>query len=320
MTQTVLLIDDSLSVHALVRARLAGEPIALSAHTDPEAGYAAAAAAPPDLILLDADMPGIDAFALCQRLKAHPATAHVPVIFLCGSAATGQRVSALRAGGCDFVVKPFDPTELKARVRVALRMKYLVDLLSHKAMIDSLTGLWNGAYFHQRLAQEIALARRAGGVVGLAIFDIDGVQRFAATHGHPAFEDLVSRLASVLAETQRQEDVLCRIGAGELALLMPNTPLAGANSLALRLRDRLHTHWISPAGGPAATCSFGIGAISADGGDSHWTTQLDSDADRAAQMLAESVRLAIRRGRQSGPDRIHSAAGISAGVPALAAP
>jgi DNA-binding response OmpR family regulator len=82
----------------------------------------------PDLILLDIDMPGENGLEFCKRLKDNPATARIPVIFLTASRRDRAEGSpGLELGAVDYVTKPFEPAELKARVRASLRTKRLID-------------------------------------------------------------------------------------------------------------------------------------------------------------------------------------------------
>ena len=138
MLHTILVIDDAASVHALVRARLSDEPYDLRFAFGAEAGETMIRERAPDLILLDIDMPGENGLEFCQRLKANPATARIPVIFLTAADATEQKVAALDLGAVDYVTKPFEPAELKARVRASLRTKRLIDTLSRRRVSDFL--------------------------------------------------------------------------------------------------------------------------------------------------------------------------------------
>jgi len=90
--------------------------------SDGMAGYQAALASPPDLILLDVRMPGMDGFAACRLLKANPLTRHIPVIFLSALDEPDERVAGLAMGGVDFVAKPYHPAEVFARVRIHLEL------------------------------------------------------------------------------------------------------------------------------------------------------------------------------------------------------
>ena len=134
--QRVLLVDDAPDVHELVRVWLMDEPVDLDDCYDGAACLQAAhASPPPDLILLDVDLPGTDGFALCQSLKADPATADIPVIFLTGASSSDEKLLGLEMGATDYVTKPFEPAELRARVRSALRTRHLMNLLAREARV-----------------------------------------------------------------------------------------------------------------------------------------------------------------------------------------
>lgn len=85
-------------------------------------GYRRATALQMDLVLLDVGLGGTDGFAACRLLKADPATADIPVIFLTSSASLEERLTGLRAGAVDYIVKPFDPAEVVARVEIHLAL------------------------------------------------------------------------------------------------------------------------------------------------------------------------------------------------------
>src|SRR6185503_8546363 len=136
MLSRILVIDDAASVHGLVRARLAEEPYDIRCANNAESGETVIREFAPDLILLDIDMPGENGLEFCKRLKDNPATARIPVIFLTAADATEQKVAGLELGAVDYVTKPFEPAELKARVRASLRTKRLIDTLSRKRVSD----------------------------------------------------------------------------------------------------------------------------------------------------------------------------------------
>src|SRR5438034_642045 len=120
MHQQILIIDDSKPIHPLVSSLLAGEPVTIHSAFDAQSGLVLAASLRPDLILLDVEMPGIDGYETCRRLKADPITASIPIIFLTARAATEEMVHGLNMGANDYVIKPFKLSELLSRVRVAL--------------------------------------------------------------------------------------------------------------------------------------------------------------------------------------------------------
>jgi two-component system, cell cycle response regulator len=268
MNQRVLIIDDSEDIHDLVRLGLYGEAVDLHSAFDGPAGIALARAIAPDLILLDVDMPEPDGFEVCRRLKADPILSATPIVFLTGASSTTEKVRGLDLGATDYVTKPFDAAELRARVGAALRTKYLVDLLAQRAMIDSLTGLFNRAHFQQRLEAEMSLARRAGTNVSCLMIDVDHFKNVNDTNGHVAGDQVLRSLAQVLVSSCRLEDVVCRLGGEEFVVLLPNTAAAAATTLAERLRKAIAEMRVVFRGSTIQiTCSIGIADLSTCGED-----------------------------------------------------
>ncbi|HET6247981.1 MAG TPA: EAL domain-containing protein [Tepidisphaeraceae bacterium] len=133
--QKLLIIDDSPEIHELVAVWLMGEPVEFVSCFTGEQGLTAAAAQRADLVLLDVDLGGVDGFEVCRQLKANPATADIPIVFLTGASSTEEKLRGLELGAIDYVTKPFDPAELRARVRSSLNTKQLLDLLAQKALV-----------------------------------------------------------------------------------------------------------------------------------------------------------------------------------------
>jgi DNA-binding response OmpR family regulator len=129
MSQTVLIIDDSVPMHALIKALLSEEPVELHSAYNGTSGLVLAASLKPDLILLDVDMPAMNGFEVCKILKASEETVHIPIIFLTACASADEKVWGFELKASDYITKPFEPSELWARVRATLRTKRLLDLL-----------------------------------------------------------------------------------------------------------------------------------------------------------------------------------------------
>lgn len=121
----ILIVDDDPANLTALSRMLAG--LGLKARPVPEGGLAlkAAAASPPDLILLDINMPGMDGFEVCERLKSDPLLNEVPVIFLSGHSETAEKVKAFAAGGVDYVTKPFQFEEVSARINTHIKLRRL---------------------------------------------------------------------------------------------------------------------------------------------------------------------------------------------------
>ena len=106
---------------------------------------------PPDLILLDVVMPGMDGIEVCRRLKSDPALADIPVIFVTARSDPADEAGALAAGGVDFIAKPVNPAVVRARVKTHLTLKAQTDLLHSLVFIDGLTGVANRRRFDEAL-------------------------------------------------------------------------------------------------------------------------------------------------------------------------
>src|ERR1700722_12371122 len=132
MQQTVLIIDDSIPIHKLVKAHLEAERLRVVSAFGPEEGLVAAKLSP-GLILLDIDMPDMDGFEVCRRLKADPETASIPIIFLTANSGTDDKVKGLDLGALDYISKPFQARELCARVRSSFRAKNQLEAVT---MVD----------------------------------------------------------------------------------------------------------------------------------------------------------------------------------------
>jgi CheY-like chemotaxis protein/AraC-like DNA-binding protein len=116
----ILLVDDNIDELQLLLAALRGEGHRISMAFDAMQGYRRATALQPDLILLDVRMGGADGFAACRLLKADHATAHIPVIFVTSSSSVEERLTGLHEGAVDYILKPYEPAEVLARVSVHL--------------------------------------------------------------------------------------------------------------------------------------------------------------------------------------------------------
>jgi len=292
MKQRILIIDDTQNIHALIKARLAGEPVELQSALSSADGLIQAATMLPDLILLDVDMPDLDGFEVCRRLKSQPATMHIPIVFLTGAGSTDAKIRGLEMGAVDYVTKPFEPAELRARVRAALRTKYLLDLLSKKAMIDGLTGLWNRTYFDQTLAAQLSLARRSGQAVSVIICDLDHFKAINDACGHLTGAEALRIVAACIQATCRIEDVVCRFGGEAFGIIVPNTPADRAWILADRLRKNIEKLPLSHRGVPVPiTCSLGIADLPTCG-DKNILSAADAAMYRAKENGRNRIEIA----------------------------
>jgi diguanylate cyclase (GGDEF)-like protein len=239
-------------------------------------------------------MPAPNGFEVCKSLKSDQITLAIPIIFLTGMSSTEEKIRGLNLGAIDYVTKPFEPAELRARVQAALRTKYLIDLLAQRAMVDGLTGLWNRTYFEKRLSAEMASSTRTQGVVGVIAADVDHFKKVNDTHGHPAGDIILRGVAQAMLSTIRQEDVLCRVGGEEFALLTGDAADGGAAALAERLRKAIEQAKFAHRGTQiSVTCSFGVAQSGgAYGANPNIAEQADAALYMAKRMGRNQVQVA----------------------------
>jgi two-component system, cell cycle response regulator len=261
--QSVLVIDDSADIHALVAARLKPEGLILHHAERPDEGIRMARDLRPDLILLDVDMPEASGFEVCRRLKADPRTSMLPVIFLTGVSQVYSKVEGFELGAVDYVTKPFEPAELRARVRAALRTKRYQDLLGARAEIDALTGLFNRAHFDRRLAEGIAEHETNSVHVALVLLDLDHFKNLNDTYGHPFGDRVLQTIGEALASTARDGDAACRYGGEEFGIILQSATFEGARSAAERFQTRL-ARVVLEHGGKAVVVTASIGVASSE--------------------------------------------------------
>lgn len=310
--QKVAVVDDCPQVRKLIRARLKEERVELLFAEGGAAGLELVRRTLPDLVLLDVDMPDVNGMEVIRQLKSDPATHHIPVIFLTGESTPEAKVAGFDLGAVDYVTKPFEPAELRARVRASLRTKYLMDLLAQRAMLDGLTGLWNRAYFNDRLAKMVKLSQRhhrapgspsatpgssdvggdatGGGGMSLILFDVDHFKKLNDTHGHPFGDEVLRSVARTALTRCRGSDVVCRYGGEEFAVLCPETDGVGARRLAEDLRQAVKSMELRHGGSAVqVTASFGV---------------MQHDGQMSADELLSRTDAALYAAKRGGRDRV----------------
>lgn len=282
MLQRALIVDDSMPLHKLIKTHMDGEGLEFHSAYGGEAALTMAAAIHPSLILLDVDMPDMDGFEVCRRLKSNSETTTIPVIFLTADFDTHDKIKGLDLGAVDYVTKPFKPEELCARVRTSLRTK---QLLEQKAMIDGLTGLWNQKYLEDHVAAQLSLSHRSGRPLACISLDVDGLRQINQKHGIPFGDEILRTLGNILLGQCRAEDAVCHCDGGKFAILVSGMSRSGAGRLADRLCAQIQRQLLAHGGKEVdVTCSFGVA-------DNLVTGDL---------TLIERAELALVRAKQNG--------------------
>ncbi|MEW5736503.1 MAG: PleD family two-component system response regulator [Thermodesulfobacteriota bacterium] len=245
----ILVIDDSRLVAHVAKNILVKRGHEVSVACDGTQGLAAVSKAPPDLILLDLIMPGMDGYSVCEKIKTTPETMDIPVIMLTSKAESADKVRGLELGASDYVVKPFDEGELVARVNTHLRLKELYESLQEKnrqlqelANRDGLTGLYNHRYFQEALSKDFQRSLRYHESLSCVLLDIDYFKKFNDTYGHQTGDVVLKTLGGIIEASLRETDLAARYGGEEFALVLYHTPGPAAFMVAERLRQTVERH------------------------------------------------------------------------------
>ncbi|MCF8167779.1 MAG: diguanylate cyclase [Rhodoferax sp.] len=250
---------------------------------------------PPDLILLDVVMPGMDGFEVCQQLKANDATRNIPVIFVTAHTDAAQETHGLSLGAVDFIAKPVNPSVVRARVKTHLTLKFQSDLLRRLVFLDGLSGVFNRRYFDQQFAMEWARAVRSNSPLSLIMVDVDCFKSFNDRYGHQAGDDCLRQIAlAIKGALKRPADLVARYGGEEFACVLPDTHFDDAMGLASELERKIRALHIAHEDSVVdkfVTISVGLA-----------TRTVDSIGDAAKLLgLADSQ---LYQAKQSGRGRV----------------
>jgi len=184
-TQTALIVEDQPTFAAALARLLTSEGLTTDVVVDGESALRSVDDRPPDIVLLDVGLPGLSGLEVCRRIKANSASRLIPVVLVSGSWGRAHRIAAINAGADDFIPKPIDAEELKARVRALLNVKqYTSELESAEAVVVSLALMVEArdpytAGHCERLAR---YAAALGSAVGMSAADVTVLRRGGFLH------------------------------------------------------------------------------------------------------------------------------------------
>lgn len=226
----------------------------------------------PKLAILDWMMPGMDGIELCQKIRKCEEGPYRYVLLLTARDNKQDVVTGLEAGADDYLTKPFDVDELRARVRSGQRILELQDALvqTHTALQfeathDHLTGLWNRSAIFDTLEREFQRGRRAGGSLGIVMLDLDHFKTINDTYGHLTGDAVLREVAQRLAASIRSYDSAGRYGGEEFLVIVPGCAPADLFSSAERLRRCIGERpFKTDTGLVAISISLGIASVELD--------------------------------------------------------
>jgi two-component system, cell cycle response regulator len=243
-------------------------------------------------------MPGQNGLDVCRALRKLRPEPYTYILLLTAKESKESVVEGLESGADDYLTKPFNPQELKARIRVGLRLLDLEDNLVQareamrfKATHDTLTGVWNRGAILETLERETWRSRREDLSLGVLIADLDHFKSVNDTYGHLAGDSVLREVTKRMQAGVRPYDAVGRYGGEEFLILLPGCNGSDTRDKAERLRDVISRDPIAtPAGNLAVTMSIGGVATT------------DWPADTANQILQMANR-ALYRAKGDGRNR-----------------
>jgi diguanylate cyclase (GGDEF)-like protein len=295
---SILVVDDDPTCRAQMEGPLREEGYRVESCSDGQAALEKVRAFRPDVVVTDWEMPRMDGLTLCRLIKGIEELRFTHVIILSSRGETASKVAGLDTGADDYIVKPADPTELKARVRSGLRLQRALselsaknELLEHLALTDSLTNLANRRAFEESLGQEVSRTARQCKPLALLFLDLDHFKLVNDTWGHAVGDEVLVDFASTLARLKRRGDLAARIGGEEFAVLLPHTDRTQAGLVAERIRRAVAAAPLGRSRPVPITVSIGVAWLPGpDKGD--------------AATLLQNADTALYRAKDEGRNRV----------------
>jgi diguanylate cyclase (GGDEF)-like protein len=272
----ILIVDDSASLRGMVKTILSGEGL-FQRFYEAEDGVDALnfmkSGCDLDFIIMDLLMPRMDGIRVLSWARDRKEYRDLPILLLSVDGSADIKAKGLNLGASDYVVKPFDPGELVARVRLLLKRKEVQDELRRKneemarineelrkvSVIDDLTKLYNRSRFFEGLSQEMKRCARYKTRMTLLLIDLDDFKLVNDTCGHLAGDEVLKEVAGIMKGLLRDSDIAGRYGGEEFMLCLAQTDREGAMLAAERIRAAVQEKVFAfPEGTVRITASIGM--------------------------------------------------------------
>ncbi len=299
----VLIVDDRRSSYERIVQAISSENL-VDVESVPQEALFRAAEGGYDLVIVNISLADYDALRLCSQLRSLERTRMLPILLVTEPEDNARLLRGLDLGVNDYLVRPLDKNELKARVRTQVRRKRFgdrlrdnVQLTIEMAVIDSLTSLHNRRYLENHLPKMVQHAAQRNRELSLLIVDIDYFKAVNDTYGHDAGDEVLREFSRRLRKNIRGIDLACRYGGEEFVIVMPETDRATSSMVAERLRQRIASEPFSIAGGSRVinvTVSVGLATV--------------ERPDETTEGLLKRADVALYQAKHDGRNRVVAAA------------
>lgn len=307
---SLLVVDDvPENIHELLEA-LKGEYRIMVASTGAKALEILQGAILPDLVLLDIMMPEMDGYEICRRIKVLPQGNRIPVIFVTVVDAIEEKVRGFELGAADYITKPFDIDEVRARIRTHLELArlrlFLEDLVAQRTALlqvseekyrtlahrDPLTGLPNRVLFAELLEHAILHAEHNQSQFALLNIDLDNFATINESLGHSLGDQLLVEVGRRLQNLLPESDAIARIAGDEFNIILDHGEgMPWIDLLAQRMIDVLAVPFSLNSHSVYVGASIGIALYPTDGANAE---ALQSNADTALHQAKVQGRGTLR--------------------------
>lgn len=233
MKPTILIVDDMATNIAILSDLLQDDYKIKIAKSGQKALEIAKGSEKPDLILLDIEMPEMNGYEVCKKLKNNTLTNNIPVIFVTARNDVKDEEYGLNLGAVDYISKPFHPTIVKIRVKNHINLKLKSDWLEELSMVDGLTHIPNRRYFDEEYKKKYKELTRERKTVALLMIDVDYFKRYNDHYGHGKGDECLIKIAGALkASLKRPSDMVARYGGEEFVIILQSIDQEGAKKVA----------------------------------------------------------------------------------------
>lgn len=306
----VLIVDDSRVIRRAAVKILDKEYIVIEAEDGEDAWDQLQHNKNISVVFTDLGMPNMDGYELLEKIRKSddPALSNMPVIIITGAEESeGAKEEVLEMGATDFISKPFDSVSLKTRAATHINYRKQVQNLEQQVATDKLTGLLSEASFREQGDKALAYAKRHVTDLAVVRCDIDHFAEFFVKHGKDVAEQILVKVASIIREGLRKEDIAGRLGVSRFALILTSADPQGAELVISRICERVARLKVK-LGKEEFHLSFSAGVT---------CHELSDSSDHDLEQLLGEAETRLKQAEAAGGNKIIA---HQAGKPAVAKP